>query len=137
MAAGLFVAFALTDWLDGFIARKTNTISDLGKYLDPFADKVLVVSAMVAMAYFHLLPLWGVLIILIREMAIMLVRIVAMKKKVISASWPAKIKTFLQMTAVVFVLLNWPYGLEIFWVSVFIAVYSFLEYLWVNRKLFN
>ena len=138
LAAGLFVAFALTDWLDGFIARKTNTITDLGKYLDPFADKVLVMSAFVAMTYFRLLPLWGVLIILIREMAMMLIRIVALeKKKVIAASWPAKFKTVLQMAAVVFVLLNWPYGLELFWFATFITVYSFLEYLLVNRKVFS
>ncbi|MBU0581126.1 MAG: CDP-diacylglycerol--glycerol-3-phosphate 3-phosphatidyltransferase, partial [Candidatus Margulisbacteria bacterium] len=97
LAAMLFVVFALTDWLDGFIARKTNTITDFGKYMDPFADKILVMSAFIAMTYYHLLPMWGVLIVLIREMTIMALRIIAIeKKKVIAASWSAKFKTVIQ-----------------------------------------
>ncbi|MFC1517359.1 CDP-diacylglycerol--glycerol-3-phosphate 3-phosphatidyltransferase [Candidatus Margulisiibacteriota bacterium] len=137
LAAYLFVAFALTDWLDGFIARRTNTITNFGKYIDPFADKILVMSVFVAMTYFRLLPLWGVLIVLIREMAVMLIRIIGVeRKKILAASWSAKFKTVVQMAAVFVNLMGWPYALPLFWFAVVVTVYSFLEYVWVNRKLF-
>jgi CDP-diacylglycerol---glycerol-3-phosphate 3-phosphatidyltransferase len=135
LAVGLFIAFAITDWLDGFVARKTNTITSLGKYLDPFADKILVLSVMIAMVATNSLPLFGVLVIVIRELAMMLLRIIGMEnKKVIAASWSAKGKTVLQMGAIMFVILAWPYALELFWLATFVTVYSFVEYLWAYRK---
>lgn len=135
-AAVLFLLFALTDWLDGFIARRTKTITSFGKYMDPFADKVLVISVLIALTFYQLVPFWGVLVIVLREMAVMLLRLMAVekKKKVISASWSAKIKTVVQMAAVVLLLMVWPYAYVVFWVAVGLTVYSFVEYVVVNRK---
>ncbi len=134
----LFVIFALTDWLDGYVARKTKTITNFGKYMDPFADKVLVISVLIAMTFYQMVSLWGVLIIVLRELSIMLFRLMAVekKKKVIAASWSAKCKTALQMVAIVFILMVWPGGQAFFWGAVLLTVYSFIEYIVVNRKIF-
>jgi CDP-diacylglycerol--glycerol-3-phosphate 3-phosphatidyltransferase len=137
--AVIFVLLALTDWLDGFIARRTKTTTDLGKYLDPFADKVLVLSAFIALTFYQMVSLWGVLIITLRELSVMLLRIMAAehKKKIIGASWSAKVKTVLQMTSVVFILMVWPYGQQVFWLAVVVTVYSFIEYVFVNKKVLS
>ena len=93
-ALGLFIFASLTDWVDGYIARKYHQVSDFGKFLDPLADKLLVVSSMLMFCGWGTFPAWALLIVLTREFAITGLRLVAVGKgKVIAAGWSGKVKT--------------------------------------------
>lgn len=134
-AAGLFAVIAATDWLDGYIARRFDQVSDMGKFLDPLADKILVMSVLVVLAVQLKVDVFSVLILNIREFVIMGVRVLAANKGiVIAASQSAKWKTALQMVAIFLVLMKWPYGLALYYVSVLLAVISLAEYLWQQRE---
>jgi CDP-diacylglycerol--glycerol-3-phosphate 3-phosphatidyltransferase len=134
-AAGIFALIAATDWLDGYIARRFDQVSDMGKFLDPLADKILVMSVLVVLAVQLKVDVFSVLILNIREFVIMGVRLVAANKGiVIAASQSAKWKTALQMVAIFLVLMKWPYGLALYYVSVLLAVISLGEYLWQQRE---
>lgn len=133
--ASLFALIAATDWLDGYIARRFDQVSDLGKFLDPLADKILVMSVLIILAVQLKVDVFSVLILNIREFVIMGVRVVAANKGiVIAASQSAKWKTALQMVAIFFVLMDWPYGLVLYYVSVLLAIISLGEYLWQQRE---
>lgn len=102
IAAALFVLISCTDWLDGYLARSRNEVTDFGKFLDPLADKILVAAALIALVELHILPSWPVLIILGREFIISGVRMIAASKgEVIAASWYGKFKTVFQIIAIV------------------------------------
>ncbi len=112
----LFVITSLTDMLDGKIARKYNLVTDLGKFLDPLADKMLVIGVMIAviiryaefdMRFCRILG-WALFVIILREMSVTLLRMIASNKEgvVISAAWLGKVKTTVQMTAIVVMLLE-------------------------------
>ena len=134
-AAGVFALIALTDWLDGYVARRFNQVSDLGKFLDPLADKILVMSVLVVFAVQLKVDVFSVLILNVREFVIMGVRVVAANKGIVIAASPsAKWKTALQMVAIFLLLAQWPYGLALYYVSVLLAVISLIEYLWQNRE---
>lgn len=104
----IFVVASITDKLDGNIARKRNQITDFGKFLDPIADKMLVLSAMLILVEKSLLPAWIPIIVLIREFAVSGYRLIAVQKnnKVIAASIWGKIKTVTQMTAIILAFIN-------------------------------
>lgn len=104
----IFVIGSLTDFLDGYLARKDNLITDFGKFIDPLADKVLVLTAMVLMVEFNILPAWIPIIVLTREFAVSGYRLVAASQsgKVIAASIWGKIKTSTQMVAIIMLLLD-------------------------------
>ena len=90
----VFVAASLTDLLDGYIARHYNQTSDLGKFLDPLADKLLVFAAILILTEFGRFPAWAVMIVLTREFAVSGLRMVAAAKgSVIAAGWSGKFKT--------------------------------------------
>ena len=142
----VFVAASFTDYLDGYLARKNNLITDYGKIMDPLADKLLVTSALVCMVQTAVVPAWMVIVILAREFAITGLRAVAAGEgRVIAAAWSGKIKTVTQMIAVVFLLLdNWPFSLIGFpfatimlWIAVIMTIYSGCEYIYKNRELFS
>lgn len=102
IAAAIFVVIACTDWLDGYLARSRNEVTDFGKFMDPLADKVLVVAALLVLIELGSLPSWPVLIIVAREFIVSGVRMVAASKgEVIAASWYGKFKTVFQMIAIV------------------------------------
>ena len=102
IAAAIFVLISCTDWLDGYLARSRNEVTDFGKFMDPLADKILVVAALVSLVELGQLPTWVVLIILAREFIVSGVRMMAASNGVvIAASMIGKFKTVFQMIAIV------------------------------------
>lgn len=93
-ALAVFVIASVTDYIDGYIARNFNQTSDLGKFLDPLADKLLVFAAILILSEFGRFPAWAVMIVLMREFAVSGLRMIAAAKgSVIAAGWSGKIKT--------------------------------------------
>ncbi len=129
-AAFIFVIASVTDFFDGFIARSWNQITKLGSILDPLADKMLMLAAFLGLVYIHRASVTAVFIILTREFFITGLRIQAASEgKNISASFTGKAKTVLQMVAIGFLLMNWPYANELLWAGVVLTLYSGWEYL--------
>nr|NLD40064.1 CDP-diacylglycerol--glycerol-3-phosphate 3-phosphatidyltransferase [Actinomycetales bacterium] len=93
VAAGVFLVAALTDRLDGYLARSRGLITDLGKLLDPIADKALVISALLLLSWDGLVPWWVTVLILVRELGITLLRMVMRRRAVMAASQGGKLKT--------------------------------------------
>ncbi len=90
----VFVLASLTDYVDGYIARKYNQVSDFGKFLDPLADKLLTIAAMTVFCEWGIFPAWSLVIVLTREFAVTGLRLVAVGKgTVIAAGWSGKVKT--------------------------------------------
>ena len=105
VAAGVFILASLTDAADGHIARKYNLITDLGKFLDSLADKILVISIMLAFINLGRLSAWAVMIIILREFAVSGLRMIAASKgNVIAAKMIGKIKTVTQMIALIYLM---------------------------------
>ena len=134
----LFVLASLTDFLDGYIARKYHQVSDFGKFLDPLADKLLTIAAMVMFCEWGRIPAWALMIVLTREFAVTGLRLVSVGKgTVIAAGWSGKIKTASTMIGLcvlmVFPLVSW-----LCWtvtgIIVITTVYSGVEYFIQNWK---
>ncbi len=107
IAAGIFIIAALSDLLDGYIARKYNLVTNFGKFMDPLADKLLVSSALICLLELKLIPAWIVIIIIAREFIISGFRLVASDNGVvIAASWWAKVKTTVQMVMSIMLIIN-------------------------------
>lgn len=140
LAAAVFGAAAYTDYLDGHIARKRGIVTDFGKFIDPVADKLLNLSAMVMLTRPGLLPHWIVIVILARELCVDGLRMVAVGQgKVIAAGWLGKVKTTSQIVLVLWLLITrLPVGGNFFsaiiaaWV-VFITLWSGVDYFVKNR----
>ena len=106
VSAAVFGAAAYTDYLDGHIARRDGLVTDFGKFIDPVADKLLNLSAMIMLTYCGLLPQWAVIVILARELAVDGLRMVAVGQgRVIAAGKLGKIKTASQMVVIIFLML--------------------------------
>ena len=100
VALGIFILASLTDYVDGKVARKYNQVSDFGKFLDPLADKLLVISAMVILTEWQEFPAWALMIVLAREFAVTGLRLIAVGNgTVIAAGWSGKVKTATTMLA--------------------------------------
>lgn len=111
IATAIFVVASITDFLDGHIARKYNMVSNFGKFMDPLADKLLVMAALVSMVAMEDLQAWVVIVILAREFAITGFRTLAMEANIVmAASWWGKIKTTTQMIMIILVLLQLPFA---------------------------
>ena len=94
----VFAVASLTDFVDGYIARHYNQVSDFGKFLDPLADKLLVTAAMLIFVQWNRMPAWAVMVVLAREFAVSGLRMVAATGgKVLAAGWSGKVKTFSTM----------------------------------------
>ena len=138
----VFIIASITDALDGYIARKYNLITSFGKLLDPLADKVLVVCALLCLLVTNEVPLVGVLIVVIREFSISSVRLVATEKGiVIAASKMGKIKTITQMISIILILCK-IYQINdacyfvtylIYYLSVIFTAISLIDYVYKNR----
>ncbi len=101
LAAAVFALAALTDGLDGYIARRRDAVTTFGKLMDPLADKLVIIAELVALVSLDRLAAWVAMVIIARELAITLLRVVAAEQGVvISASWLGKLKTILQVAAV-------------------------------------
>jgi len=141
-ALAVFIIASLTDALDGYAARKLGLESDLGSLLDPLADKILVVSALVLFVTGDLVPAWSVILILAREFSVTGLRsIAAAKGVVIAAGITGKLKTIFQMSAIILILFNmwldnYIFGFSaivIYWLAVVLTVASGIEYFVRNR----
>ena len=105
-ALAIFIAASLTDTLDGYIARHYNQVTDFGKFMDPLADKCLVVAAMLWFVEIGHMPGWALLIVIVREFAVSGLRMVAADKgRVIAAGWSGKVKTASTMVCICLMLL--------------------------------
>ncbi len=94
ISLGIFIIASLTDFVDGYIARHYNQTTDFGKFLDPLADKLLVVAAMCMFCQWGTFPAWALMLVLTREFAVTGLRLVAVQKgTVIAAGWSGKVKT--------------------------------------------
>lgn len=139
-AAVVFVLAAVTDALDGRIARKKHLITNFGKFADPIADKILVLSMMIVLGHENLLPVWLPVIVLFRELMVDGLRMVAAEQgRVIAAGWSGKVKTVCQMVLIVYALVL-GYGTLTLILSILVAaltLYSGIEYFWKLRDLFK
>lgn len=140
VALGLFVLASVTDFIDGKIARKYHQVSDFGKFLDPLADKLLVISAMAILCQWGQFPAWAFMLVLAREFAVTGLRLIAVGKgKVIAAGLSGKIKTFSTMVVLSLWIASWDLPLIDWakWVYTAIIVlptlYSGVEYFLQNR----
>jgi CDP-diacylglycerol--glycerol-3-phosphate 3-phosphatidyltransferase len=100
VATGIFVLAAVTDRIDGHIARRSNSVTDLGKILDPIADKLLIGTAFVLLSYLGDLPWWVTVVVIARELAITVMRLFLLRYLVLPASRGGKAKTVLQSVAI-------------------------------------
>ena len=127
----VFAVASLTDFVDGYIARHYNQVSDFGKFLDPLADKLLVTAAMLIFVQWGAMPAWAVMVVLAREFAVSGLRMVAATGgKVLAAGWSGKVKTFATMVGLCVMMvfnygwLNW----TVTGVIVATTLYSGVEY---------
>ena len=134
-ASLLFVIASATDFFDGYIAREWKQSTMLGAILDPLADKMLTLAAFLGLMMIGEASAWAIYIIIVRELFITGIRTVAVSEGLnVQASMAGKIKTVLQMIAIGFLLMHWPFASELLWLAVAITVYSGLEYLWGFRN---
>lgn len=148
-AAALFAAASVTDWLDGYLARKMQIVTVFGKFLDPIADKLIVMAALIMILPFDRVPAWMVLVILGREMIITGLRGIASTEGiVIAASNLGKFKTIFQLVAIIGLLLHYDYhwffgidhpllvvnmhnvGMFYLWIATVITIWSGADYLY-------
>ena len=140
VALAIFILASLTDFVDGYIARHYNQVTDFGKFLDPLADKVLVVAAMLWFVETGLMPAWAVLIVIVREFAVTALRLVAVDGgRVIAAGWSGKIKTASTMVCICIMLVQISSVLNTICVAVILitTVYSGVEYFVKNKDVIN
>lgn len=138
LLAGLtFSAAAITDYYDGYLARQKDMVTNLGKVLDPVADKLLVSSTMIMLASLGWVPAWAVCVIIGREIAVTGLRsIIAQNKMDLSASWLGKYKTGFQIAAMIPLLFHFPYltidmnaiGMFFFWGALIFTLWSGVDY---------
>ena len=140
VAAAIFILASMTDWLDGYLARKNNLVTDFGKFMDPIADKLLVCSALICLVEKGALAAWIVIIIIGREFIISGFRLVASDKGVvIAASYWGKFKTVSQMLMVILLILDLGGAFNVvaqvlIWIAVILTVVSLVDYLVKNRS---
>jgi CDP-diacylglycerol---glycerol-3-phosphate 3-phosphatidyltransferase len=142
-AAGLFIVAIATDGIDGAIARRRNLVTDLGKLLDPIADKVLTGGALVCLSILAELPWWVTILILVREIGITVFRFVMLRDRVIPASRGGKIKTVVQSVAISLALvplwlvlgnwMHWVNGIAMS-LAVILTVVTGIDYLLSARR---
>ena len=140
VALAVFGIASLTDLVDGHIARKYNQITDLGKFLDPLADKVLVLAAMAIFCEWGMFPAWALMLVLTREFAVSGLRMIASGKgRVIAAGWSGKIKTSSTMVCICLMLFGIPGWAErVCEVIILVTtIYSGVEYFAKNLDVFK
>jgi CDP-diacylglycerol--glycerol-3-phosphate 3-phosphatidyltransferase len=145
IGALIFIFAASTDWVDGYYARKHNLVTNLGKFLDPLADKLLVSAALIVLVEMNFAPSWIVIIIISREFAVTGLRLVlAGTGEVVAANMLGKIKTWAQIVAIsalllhntIFELLHIPFDDIALWVALVFTVWSGWDYFAKNAEAF-
>lgn len=146
LGAVIFAVASITDFLDGQIARRQHLVTNFGKFADPLADKMIVMTAFILLVAMGAVPAWGVAIIVCRELAVTGLRLIVVETggRVLAAAWPGKIKTTTQMVGIILLLLNnigfgtihVPMALIFFYICLFFTIYSGIDYFVQNRQVF-
>ena len=140
----IFIVASLTDWIDGYYARKHDLVTNMGKFLDPLADKLLVSAAFILLIEISdKVPAWIIIVIISREFAVTGLRLICAEQgEVVAANQLGKIKTWAQIVAITLLLLhnvifemwNFPADVIMLWVALGFTVWSGIEYFWLNRR---
>ena len=136
VALVVFILASATDFVDGYLARRDHMVTDFGKFMDPLADKMLVMSAMLWFVEAGRMPAWALLIVVVREFAVSGLRLIAVDNgRVIAAAWSGKVKTFSTMVGICLMLLPVPPVVDLIVVAVIVitTVYSGVEYFIKNK----
>ena len=139
----VFVVASMTDWLDGYLARRDHLVTDFGKFMDPLADKLLVCSALICLTDMDRIPSWVVIIIISREFIISGFRLIASDNGVvIAANYWGKAKTVCQMIMTIVLIADLGSGVYLLeqvliYASLLLTVISLVTYLWQNRKVLS
>ena len=136
----IFIVASVTDFIDGYVARHYNQVTDFGKFMDPLADKVLVITSMIVFCAMGRFPAWALVIVMAREFAVSGLRMVAVDNgRVIAAGWSGKVKTF--STMVCLCIMHLPIWEWLLWVCVAViaatTLYSGIEYFVKNKDVLN
>ena len=143
VGAIIFIVASTTDWLDGYLARKNNLVTNMGKFLDPLADKLLVSAAFILLVEMGAAPAWVVIIIISREFAVTGLRLIlAGGGEVVAANQLGKVKTVTQILAISFLLLHniffeaigVPFGTIMLYIALVFTVWSGADYFYKNRR---
>lgn len=130
LAGAFFIAASLTDAADGYIARKRGLVTNLGKFIDPLADKILVIAVLIALVELHRVPAWMVVVIVAREFIVSGLRMMAaVDGIVIAASVGGKAKTVSQIIAICLLIFDLPGQLIAIWIAVLLTVWSGVDYM--------
>ena len=139
----VFVVASMTDWLDGYLARRDHLVTDFGKFMDPLADKLLVCSALICLTDMDRIPSWVVIIIIGREFIISGFRLIASDNGVvIAAHYWGKANTACQMIMPIVLIADLGRGVYLLeqvliYASLLLTVISLVTYLWQNRKVLS
>ncbi|WML49224.1 CDP-diacylglycerol--glycerol-3-phosphate 3-phosphatidyltransferase [Neobacillus sp. PS3-34] len=142
----LFIIASATDWVDGHLARKYNLVTNMGKFLDPLADKLLVSAALIILVDLNMASSWIVIIIISREFAITGLRLLlAGEGEVVAANMLGKIKTWTQIVAIsalllhniLFEMISFPFADLALWVAMFFTIWSGWDYFAKNMHVFK
>ncbi|HWJ78127.1 MAG TPA: CDP-diacylglycerol--glycerol-3-phosphate 3-phosphatidyltransferase [Niallia sp.] len=145
VGALIFIFASTTDWIDGYYARKLNLVTNLGKFLDPLADKLLVSSALIVLVGLNYVPAWITIVIISREFAVTGLRaILAGEGEVVAANMLGKIKTWAQIVAIsalllhnmIFELISLPLDTIALWVALIFTIWSGWDYFAKNKHAF-
>jgi len=145
VGALIFIIASATDWVDGHYARKLNLVTNLGKFLDPLADKLLVSAALIVLVELNFAPSWIVITIISREFAVTGLRLLlAEGGEVVAANMLGKIKTWTQIVAIsalllhniIFALISIPFADIALWVALFFTIWSGWDYFAKNKQVF-
>ena len=139
-ALAVFIIASCSDFVDGYIARHYNQVSNFGKFVDPLADKLLVISVMLVYVDWGYMPAWAAIIVVARELCVTGLRLVAVEGgKVIAAAWSGKIKTASTMVCFCLMMLPVPeFVISVCWIIVVLTtVYSGVEYFIKNADVFK
>lgn len=143
ISVAIFVIASVTDWFDGYLARKNHLVTNFGKFMDPLADKLLVCSAMICLIDLGRLPAWIVIVIIAREFIISGFRLIAAENGiVIAANYWGKFKTVSQMIMIILLLIDLGGAFDILgeifiWLSLALTVISLITYIWQNRSVLS
>jgi CDP-diacylglycerol---glycerol-3-phosphate 3-phosphatidyltransferase len=146
VGALIYIFASVTDWVDGYLARKHNLVTNLGKFLDPLADKLLVSSALIVLVELGFAPAWIVIVIISREFAVTGLRLLlAGGGEVVAAKMPGKIKMWAQTVAIsalllhniIFEAFSIPFADIALWVAMFFTIWSGWDYFAKNKQVFS
>ena len=136
----IFILASVTDFVDGYVARHYNQITDFGKFMDPLADKMLVMAALLWFVQMGRLPAWAMLIVIVREFAVTALRLMAVERgRVIAAAWSGKVKTASTMVCICLMLVFDQGWLDMVCMVLIVitTVYSGAEYFLKNRDVID